>query len=118
ELNELCENIRATGADSIAISLLFSFANPENERRVAATLQEGLWGSDTPVRRRHAAAPSLLATKGIGVTKEVSDKNVRPTLSVPSSLILPISISHEILPEFREYERAATIVVNAYLAPK
>lgn len=31
---------------------------------------------------------------------------------------LPISISHEILPEFREYERAATVVVNAYLAPK
>jgi N-methylhydantoinase A len=31
---------------------------------------------------------------------------------------LHISISHEILPEFREYERAATVVVNAYLAPK
>src|SRR5207247_4433240 len=30
----------------------------------------------------------------------------------------PISVSHEILPEFREYERAATLVVNAYLAPK
>src|SRR5947207_5590108 len=118
ELNELCENIRATGADSIAISLLFSFANPENERRVAATLQEGLWGSDTPLGQRQATPPSLLATKGIGVTKEVSDKSVRPTRSVPSSLILPISVSHEILPEFREYERGATVVVNAYLAPK
>jgi len=31
---------------------------------------------------------------------------------------LPISTSHRILPEFREYERASTIVVNAYLAPR
>jgi N-methylhydantoinase A len=34
------------------------------------------------------------------------------------SLGLPISASHRILPEFREYERAATTVVNAYLAPR
>ena len=34
------------------------------------------------------------------------------------SLGLPISISHEILPEFREYERLSTVVINAYLAPK
>lgn len=27
------------------------------------------------------------------------------------------SVSHEILPEFREYERTATTVINAYLAP-
>jgi N-methylhydantoinase A len=31
---------------------------------------------------------------------------------------LPVSVSHRILPEFREYERASTVVVNAYLAPK
>ena len=31
---------------------------------------------------------------------------------------VPVSVSHEILPEFREYERGATVVVNAYLAPK
>ncbi len=30
---------------------------------------------------------------------------------------MPLSISHEILPEFREYERASTVVVNAYLQP-
>jgi N-methylhydantoinase A len=74
ELTELRERIRGNGAESIAISLLFSFANPENERRVASGLRlsEGM----------------------------------------------PVSISHEILPEFREYERAATVLVNAYLAPK
>jgi N-methylhydantoinase A len=56
----------------VAISLLFSFANPETEMRVAAALQP------------------------LGV---------------------PVSCSHIILPEFREYERASTTVVNAYLAP-
>src|ERR1700682_2443545 len=30
---------------------------------------------------------------------------------------LPVSVSHEILPEFREFERTATTVINAYLAP-
>jgi N-methylhydantoinase A len=30
---------------------------------------------------------------------------------------LPISTSHRILPEFREYERASTVVINAYLMP-
>src|SRR6266700_3195051 len=73
ELASLTEKIRASGAESIAISLLFSFANPKNERRVADWLRK---------------------------------------------LGLPISISHEILLEFREYERAATVVVNAYLTPK
>jgi N-methylhydantoinase A len=30
---------------------------------------------------------------------------------------VPVSISHLILPEFREYERTSTVVVNAYLQP-
>jgi N-methylhydantoinase A len=30
---------------------------------------------------------------------------------------LPLSISSEIMPEFREYERAVTTVMNAYVAP-
>ena len=30
---------------------------------------------------------------------------------------VPLSISHEILPEFREYERTSTVVINAYLQP-
>lgn len=73
DLQQLAEAIRASAAESIAISFLFSFANPENEKKVAEALQP---------------------------------------------LGLPISISHRILPEFREYERASTIVANAYLAPK
>lgn len=34
------------------------------------------------------------------------------------TLGIPISVSHEILPEFREYERLSTVVINAYLAPR
>ena len=34
-----------------------------------------------------------------------------------TELDLPLSISHEILPEYREYERTSTVVVNAYLQP-
>jgi len=33
------------------------------------------------------------------------------------TLGIPVSISHEILPEYREYERTSTVVVNAYLQP-
>jgi N-methylhydantoinase A len=72
ELRALVETVRSSGAESIAISLLFSFANPEHEIAVASALRE---------------------------------------------LGLPVSVSHRILPEFREYERASTIVANAYLAP-
>jgi N-methylhydantoinase A len=32
-------------------------------------------------------------------------------------LNLPVSVSHQILPEYREYERTSTVVVNAYLQP-
>src|SRR5438309_4077852 len=33
------------------------------------------------------------------------------------NLNLPLSISHQILPEYREYERTSTVAVNAYLQP-
>ena len=34
-----------------------------------------------------------------------------------SSLNVPISVSHQILPEYREYERTSTVCINAYLQP-
>ena len=34
-----------------------------------------------------------------------------------SRLGVPLSVSHRILPEFREYERTSTVVINAYLQP-
>ena len=72
ELDALVEAVRASNAEAVAISLLFSFANPGTEKRVEAALLQ---------------------------------------------LGIPVSASHRILPEFREYERASTTVVNAYLAP-
>jgi N-methylhydantoinase A len=43
--------------------------------------------------------------------------NERAVAEVLRGLGMPLSVSHEILPEFREYERAATVLVNAYLQP-
>jgi N-methylhydantoinase A len=37
--------------------------------------------------------------------------------SALSELEIPLSISSEILPEYREYERTSTVVINAYLQP-
>src|SRR5438309_2723959 len=72
ELAALRYKVEAQRAEPVAISLLFSFANPSNEKAVEQALQ---------------------------------------------SLRIPLSVSHKILPEFREYERTSTVVVNAYLQP-
>src|SRR6202521_6199354 len=72
ELTRVREAVRLAEPDAIAISLLFSFANPDNEAAVAAAVAD---------------------------------------------LGKPLSVSHRILPEFREYERTSTAVVNAYLQP-
>jgi N-methylhydantoinase A len=72
ELKALFSRVAAEHPDSIAISLLFSFANPLNEQSTAQALKP---------------------------------------------LQIPLSISHQILPEFREYERTSTVVINAYLQP-
>ncbi len=44
-------------------------------------------------------------------------ENEAAVASALAELAKPLSISHEILPEFREYERTSTVVVNAYLQP-
>ena len=44
-------------------------------------------------------------------------ENESAVADVLKELGKPLSISHKILPEFREYERASTTVVNAYLQP-
>ncbi|HZS56541.1 MAG TPA: hydantoinase/oxoprolinase family protein [Bryobacteraceae bacterium] len=72
ELQRLLGDVAAARPEAIAVSLLFAFANPANERVVLEKLRD------------------------IGV---------------------PVSPSHEILPEFREYERGSTVLINAYLAP-
>jgi N-methylhydantoinase A len=47
----------------------------------------------------------------------VYPEHERRVASALKSLDVPLSISHEILPEYREYERASTITINAYLQP-
>lgn len=37
--------------------------------------------------------------------------------SALSRLNVPLSVSHKILPEYREYERTSTVTINAYLQP-
>ncbi len=46
----------------------------------------------------------------------VHEKVVKEALSSLNGI--HISLSHEILPEFREFERTSTTVVNAYVSPK
>jgi len=72
DLKLLASQLAAKQPESIAISLLFSFANPQNESAIAEALEP---------------------------------------------LSVPLSISHQILPEFREYERTSTVLINAYLQP-
>ncbi len=72
ELQKLGDHVATTKPESVAISLLFSFANAKNEWAVAESL---------------------------------------------GALGIPLSISNQILPEFREYERTSTVVINAYLQP-
>jgi N-methylhydantoinase A len=72
DLRDLKARVQTQRPEAIAVSLLFSFANPKNETLVAAAVQD------------------------LGV---------------------PLSVSHQILPEFREYERTSTLAMNAYLQP-
>ncbi|MCH8266474.1 MAG: hydantoinase/oxoprolinase family protein [Acidobacteria bacterium] len=44
--------------------------------------------------------------------------NERAVARALRDLGLPLSVSHVILPEFREYERLSTVVINAFLAPR
>lgn len=72
-IRALVEAVAAVAPESVAVSLLFGFANPAHERALGRAL---------------------------------------------ARLRVPVSLSHRILPEFREYERGATVLINAYLAPR
>ena len=72
ELDTIIEVLRRENIQSVAVSFLFSFVNPEHEQWVTKRLRaEGFF----------------------------------------------VTASSEILPEFREYERTSTTVVNAYVSP-
>src|SRR6266699_1805529 len=93
DLVELRDRIQASGAESIAISLLFSFANTTNERAVAAWLREadvGTCGSDTLVRQDHAAHSSPTSPAVHVAGTGLSDMSVRPTRAHAGTPGLPI----------------------------
>ncbi|PLX80188.1 MAG: 5-oxoprolinase [Desulfuromonas sp.] len=73
ELQGLVAKLRDAGVESVAVSLLFSFLEPQHELQIGGVLKP---------------------------------------------LNLPISLSHQTLAEFREYERTSTTLINAYVAPK
>jgi N-methylhydantoinase A len=45
------------------------------------------------------------------------ERQVASALAVGDLADIPLSLSSDVLPEFREYERTSTTVVNAYVAP-
>ncbi len=47
----------------------------------------------------------------------VRPEHERRIIRALSVLKVPLSVSHKILPEYREYERTSTVVINAYLQP-
>ena len=47
----------------------------------------------------------------------VRPEHERAVARALESLGVPLSISHEILPEYREFERTSTVAINAYLQP-
>jgi N-methylhydantoinase A len=63
------------------------------------------------VSEAEAVAISLL----FAFANPETEQRVEAALQI---LGVPVSAAHRILPEFREYERASTTVVNAYLAPR
>ncbi len=72
DLQRAARKLGRAKVESVAVCLLYSYANPAHEKLIGRALQ---------------------------------------------NLKIPISLSHVILPEYREYERTSTTVVNAYLAP-
>jgi N-methylhydantoinase A len=74
ELGRLVEELRGSGAEAVAICLLFSYLDPVHERAIAERLRAELPG-------------------------------------------LHVSASHQVLAQFREYERCSTTVIDAHLSP-
>ena len=74
-LEQIISQIKDSAAESVAVSLLFSFLNPAHEQLILEKLKSQI--------------PLIYA-----------------------------SISSEIVPEFREYERTSTVVINSYVGPK
>jgi len=76
DIDAAAQRLRDMHADSVAITLLHSYANGEHETRFADALRNAFGDA------------------------------------------LHITVSHQLLPEYREYERTATCTINAVVAPR
>ena len=65
-------------------------------------------------RLRKAKVDSVAICLLFSFVDPTFEKRIADALSV---LRLPLSVSHEILPEYREFERTSTVTINAYLQP-
>ncbi|MCP8970095.1 hydantoinase/oxoprolinase family protein [Ectobacillus ponti] len=74
DVKEKIQDLYAKGVDSLTISLINSYANPQHEKLI----------------------------------QDIAE-SINPTI--------PVTISYDILPEFREYERTLTTVMNSYVRP-
>ena len=87
--------------------------------RVAAT-GEVLEALDTGAlhalaeRLRRARVESVAICLLFSFVRPEHEKAIARALA---SLGVPLSVSHEILPEYREFERTSTVAINAYLQP-
>ncbi len=94
EIRQLLPKLLAAGIESVAVCFLFSYLRPEHEQLVKQTLEAAASQPD---------APSDIAP---------------PASSVPPPASrLYLSLSSDLLPEYREYERTAATVINAYVTP-
>lgn len=64
---------------------------------------------------RHAEVEAIAVALLFAFAQPEHEEKSAAALAV---LGLPLSIAHQILPEYREYERTSTVVINAYLAPR
>jgi N-methylhydantoinase A len=73
---------------------------------------------DALAARVAARAPDAIAVSLLHSYADPShERRVAEALAAGSPPETPLSVSSAILPEFREYERTSTTVVNAYVAP-
>ncbi|MGA9059090.1 MAG: hydantoinase/oxoprolinase family protein [Terriglobia bacterium] len=103
-------------------------APPLVSRALRFGVRERTAADGTILQKPSAAAIARLKSKLKGLRAEsiavcflfsyLNPANEGMVARALKELQLPISVSHEILPEFREYERLATVVINAFLAPR
>ncbi|HEV7798078.1 MAG TPA: hydantoinase/oxoprolinase family protein [Pyrinomonadaceae bacterium] len=65
-------------------------------------------------RLKQAKVDSVAICLLFSFVRPEHEQEIARALSV---LKVPLSISHEILPEYREFERTSTVTINAYLQP-